>query len=162
VVMNDDVAAGDAGNGGMGGEQSLITGMFVPFAGHYYLAISRFNFDPMDNDGQLIWNDSPFDVERVPDAPGNPGPVARWRSLVPTAGGDYAITLSGACFPQLSPPCSPCPGDYDQSGGIDGSDIEAFFYDWERGAGCADVSNDGGVDGQDVGVFFAHWEAGEC
>lgn len=55
-----------------------------------------------------------------------------------------------------------CPADFNADGGVDGSDIDAFFTAWESGDGAADVNLDGGVDGSDVGVFFEAWEAGGC
>ncbi|MBS0197762.1 MAG: immunoglobulin domain-containing protein [Planctomycetes bacterium] len=54
----------------------------------------------------------------------------------------------------------PCPGDFNGDGGVDGSDVGAFFIDWELGASAADVNGDGGVDGGDVQFFFQAWEAG--
>ena len=53
-----------------------------------------------------------------------------------------------------------CVGDFNQDGGVDGSDVEAFFLSWEDGSGNADVNADGGVDGQDVEYFFTRWSAG--
>ncbi len=53
-----------------------------------------------------------------------------------------------------------CPGDYNGDGGADGSDVSAFFRDWEEGAAAADVNVDGGVDGADINTFFSQWEAG--
>jgi hypothetical protein len=53
-----------------------------------------------------------------------------------------------------------CLGDYNQDGGVDGSDLEAFFVDWEAGNAAADVNEDGGVEGADLEVFFTRWEAG--
>lgn len=58
--------------------------------------------------------------------------------------------------------CSPCAADYNQDGGIDGSDIDSFFSDWESGATCADANQDGGIDGSDVDTFFSMWENGGC
>jgi len=58
--------------------------------------------------------------------------------------------------------CPPCPADYDQDGGVTGSDVEAFFIDFESGAPCADVDLDGGVTGSDVEAFFIAFEAGGC
>jgi len=55
-----------------------------------------------------------------------------------------------------------CPADYNQDGGIDGSDVDAFFNDWEGGFAEADVNCDGGVDGADVDTFFQAWENGGC
>jgi hypothetical protein len=55
-----------------------------------------------------------------------------------------------------------CPADFNQDGGVDGNDVDAFFASWESGDSAADVNHDGGVDGSDVDVFFSLWEAGGC
>lgn len=54
----------------------------------------------------------------------------------------------------------PCVGDFNQDGGVDGQDVEAFFIQWEQGEVAADVNRDGGVDGQDVERFFVRWSNG--
>jgi hypothetical protein len=56
----------------------------------------------------------------------------------------------------------PCPADFNNDGGVDGADIDAFFVAWEAGEASADVNQDGGVDGVDVATFFTAWEAGGC
>jgi hypothetical protein len=56
----------------------------------------------------------------------------------------------------------PCVADFNQDGGVDGADVEAFFLAWEAGDSSADVNQDGGVDGADVEFFFVRWEAGGC
>lgn len=56
----------------------------------------------------------------------------------------------------------PCAADYNQDGGVNGTDVEAFFNDWESAAGCSDVNQDGGITGDDIGAFFEVWEAGGC
>jgi len=56
----------------------------------------------------------------------------------------------------------PCFADYNQDGGIDGGDVDAFFTEWSAGDSRADVNQDGGVDGSDVDVFFVAWQAGGC
>ena len=58
--------------------------------------------------------------------------------------------------------CPVCAADFDQSGGVDGDDIAAFFGEWQSGEACADVDGSGGVDGDDIGFFFVRWEAGGC
>lgn len=58
--------------------------------------------------------------------------------------------------------CPPCAADYDQDGGVTGSDIGAFIADFETGATCADVDLDGGVTGSDLAAFFTVFEAGGC
>jgi outer membrane protein assembly factor BamB len=56
----------------------------------------------------------------------------------------------------------PCAADFNQDGGIDGQDVEAFITTWEDGLFEADVNLDGGVDGGDIQAFFLVWEAGGC
>jgi hypothetical protein len=55
---------------------------------------------------------------------------------------------------------TPCPADFNQDGGIDGSDVAAFFLAWEASHSEADVNQDGGIDGSDVSAFFEYWESG--
>lgn len=55
-----------------------------------------------------------------------------------------------------------CIADFNQDGGVDGSDIEAFFTAWSNSEPLADANQDGGVDGSDVEVFFLAWENGGC
>jgi len=50
--------------------------------------------------------------------------------------------------------------DFNVDGGVDGSDIEAFFIAWESGEVQADFNMDGGVDGSDIEAFFISWENG--
>ncbi|MBS0195349.1 MAG: hypothetical protein JSR77_01190 [Planctomycetes bacterium] len=70
---------------------------------------------------------------------------------------------SGFCTLYVNPcEATPCPADFNQDGGIDGSDVQAFFAEWEAGNASADVNTDGGVDGTDVEFFFAAWESGGC
>lgn len=68
-------------------------------------------------------------------------------------GGTAGVTSAAALI-------SLCNADLNCDGGVDGSDIDAFFALWESGDGAADVNADGGIDGDDVGSFFAMWEAG--
>jgi hypothetical protein len=53
-----------------------------------------------------------------------------------------------------------CLSDINEDGGVDGSDVEAFFRLWETGSSGADLNADGGVDGSDVSSFFERWESG--
>ena len=68
------------------------------------------------------------------------------------------IEFTGTCDSR----CPACSADYNQDGGVDGSDIEAFFTEWTAGTGCADVNQDGGVDGTDLESFFIVWQVGGC
>jgi hypothetical protein len=62
-------------------------------------------------------------------------------------------------LPDTSPAC---PADFNQDGGVDGADVEAFFLAWEAADARADTNRDGGVDGGDVEAFFLAWEPGGC
>ena len=55
-----------------------------------------------------------------------------------------------------------CAADFNNDGGVDGADVEAFFTAWEAGDAGSDVNSDGGIDGADVEAFFLLWEAGGC
>lgn len=84
----------------------------------------------------------------------------------------HARSTSGSSLPAQFIPffagieaCSACPAcaaDYNQDGGVDGPDVEAFYFDWENSLPCADVNQDGGIDGPDVEAFFTVWENGGC
>jgi serine protease len=84
--------------------------------------------------------------------------------------GAYDVAVYGWCHPTVPTISrvamltigSACPADFNQDGGVDGSDIDAFFAAWELGEPAADVNQDGGVDGGDIGTFFAAWENGGC
>ena len=56
----------------------------------------------------------------------------------------------------------PCPADFNQDGGIDGSDLEAFFTTWQEGLPAGAVNQDGGVDGGDLEAFIVPWQNGGC
>jgi len=86
VTFNDDNPAG--------GLQSRITGTFVPGPDQYYLAVDRYNGNPVNAANALIWLDSPYNVERAPDGPGAPGPIANWVT-VSTSTATYTIFLTG-------------------------------------------------------------------
>ncbi|MEI7658591.1 MAG: immunoglobulin domain-containing protein [Phycisphaerae bacterium] len=60
----------------------------------------------------------------------------------------------------LVPFTPPCVADFNQDGGVDGGDIDAFFAAWEAAEPSTDINQDGGIDGSDVVVFFDRWEAG--
>jgi hypothetical protein len=93
ITFNDDDPAG--------GLQSRITGQFVPGPGEYLLAISAgYTYDAVNAAGQEIWLDSPYNVERMPDGPGAPGPITGWIGS-PTPG-EYIIALQGASFCEVT------------------------------------------------------------
>ena len=72
---------------------------------------------------------------------------------------DFYTNIDSTLCPSVCPPCA---ADYDNSGGIDGADVEAFFVDWSASAACADVDQSGGVGGEDVEFFFIVWGNGGC
>lgn len=123
------------------------------------LAIYEYDAETGVVGAQLAFNDD--------DGPGCFG-IASSLSFACTAGSAYLIRTGTVADTQLTldvscvSDSSPCPADFNQDGGVDGSDIDAFFAAWESGDGAADVNFDGGVDGSDVEAFFAVWEAGGC
>jgi hypothetical protein len=56
----------------------------------------------------------------------------------------------------------PCPADFNNDGGVDGADVEAFITAWEAANPAADVNQDGGIDGADLPAFFVPWQNGGC
>ena len=83
--------------------------------------------------------------------------------------GEYSVSATNACGLIISNPAVltvesgfPCPADFNQDGGVDGSDVEAFFLAWVIADPSTDVNQDGGVDGGDVEIFFLTWAAGGC
>jgi hypothetical protein len=107
------------------------------------------------------------DFSRLDGAPGNPdlsasGVPIRFGFVTSNSsvGNPYSITVDYDNFRvEVFPPC---PADFNQDGGIDGADVDAFFSAWENADAAADVNADGGIDGTDVQTFFAVWEAGGC
>ncbi|MBL9002572.1 MAG: hypothetical protein JNK25_15690 [Phycisphaerae bacterium] len=90
----------------------------------------------------------------------NPVSNANYPNSTPATGSGIAILAATLSNTMLGGP--PCPADFNNDGGVDGADVEAFFVAWENGETIADVNNDGGIDGGDVETFFIAWEAGGC
>lgn len=82
-------------------------------------------------------------------------------SVAFTATGMSDIDIFDQLTIQVQPPVT-CYADFNQDGGIDGSDIQAFFESWQAGDAGADTNGDGGIDGSDVEVFFIQWQNGGC
>lgn len=96
VTFNDDSAT----------TASAISGTFVPAAGLYYIAVSRFDRDPVGL-GNEIWADTPFTTERAPDGAGAANAIDGWNGIVATGiTGSYSIFLTGASFPVISTSCA--------------------------------------------------------
>jgi hypothetical protein len=125
--------------------------------GIYLLAISRYNLDPVDASGQLIWNNTPFGSIRCPDGPGAANPIAGWTGST-TAAGRYIIQLQGAYFVRSSgceepPGCQPHNGDVDNNGCIDDADLLAVLFAFGNTGsdlGRVDVNCDEVVDDADL------------
>ncbi len=83
------------------------------------------------------------------------------RVMSPTEMAALGGATAGGIFAH-GPVCPACAADFNNDGGVDGGDIEAFFNAWEGGAACGDVNQDGGVDGGDIEAFFHVWENGGC
>jgi hypothetical protein len=95
------------------------------------------------------------------------GATSRVLELFPVTGADtgkYQCRVSNACGSVLSVESglvvNVCSGDFNDDGGVDGSDISDFFDAWENGSDLADCNHDGGVDGNDAGEFLNSWEGG--
>ncbi|OYT68538.1 MAG: hypothetical protein CFK48_11245, partial [Armatimonadetes bacterium CP1_7O] len=83
VVANDDSS----------GLQSRIDNSVncITEAGVYLLAISRYNRDPIDSNGQALWSTGALSCAS------NTNPIANWTGTT-SAAGRYIITLQGAYF----------------------------------------------------------------
>jgi len=139
--------------------QSTLTSAFVGSTGTYYLAISPYNRDPVDSEGNLLWENMPFDLERAPDGPGAPNRVSSWASTNEPLGSTYRITLTGACFP-----ADICLADFNGDGFPDAFDYDDYVACFE-GEACppgkdADFSGDGFVDAFDYDGFVEAFENG--
>ncbi|QQS08077.1 MAG: hypothetical protein IPK69_08675 [Phycisphaerales bacterium] len=152
--------------------QSALSNQFVTQTGDYYLAISEYDRDAIDNLGQAIWIDTPFATERAPDGAGAFNPIAAWESDALTTGGTYSILLTGACFP--GPAIPDCVADTDDGSGtgtVDGAvtidDLLYYITIFQTGAVAADVDNgtstgtqDGAVTIDDLLYFIVRFQAG--
>jgi hypothetical protein len=160
VVHNDDNP--DTG----GGLQSRIDNRTncITEGGIYLLAISRYNRDAVDANGNLLWNNSPFNEVRCPDGPGAANPVAGWTGTT-SAGGRYIISLQGAYFVS-DQGCEggpgQCEGDANRDGRVDDADLLIVLFQFgEFGFGLqGDVNNDGTVDDADLLIVLFNFGCG--
>jgi hypothetical protein len=141
--------------------QSLITSTYVPTSGGtFYLAVTAAGRMPINRTGGALWADEPAVAERAPDGPGWSHALSSWTGQ--PLGGDYRITLTGACFAQV--PCGT--NDFNGDGDVatDG-DITAFF-ECLRGNCCPtcaspDFDGDGNVGTDaDIKAFFRAFSGG--
>jgi hypothetical protein len=152
VVHNDDAVDTTVLQSRIDNSTNCITA-----GGIYLLAISRYNRDPVDASGGLIWNNMPFRSLRCPDGPGRANPIAGWTGTTEAAG-RYIISLQGAYFVRASgceepPGCQPHNGDVDNNGCIDDADLlEVLFAFGNTGSnlGRVDLNCDEIVDDGDL------------
>jgi hypothetical protein len=118
--------------------------------------------------GPNVW--IPFGAGMVPLPCGGTAlataPSGAWTYVSITACGgqsEYRVRckVSNFCGESMGNPiaisvcaCLECPADFNGDGGVDGTDVEAFFSQWEAGHCDADTNADGGVDGADVESFW--------
>jgi hypothetical protein len=132
--------------------------------GIYLLAISRYNRDAVDANGNLLWNNSPFREVRCPDGPGAANPIAGWTGTT-SAGGRYVISLQGAYFVS-DQGCEggpgQCEGDANRDGRVDDADLLIVLFQFgEFGFGLqGDVNNDGRVDDADLLIVLFNFGCG--
>jgi hypothetical protein len=90
--------------------------------------------------------------------------IAGWnKSVLGDVFGSWRSSGNDLGTPGYYPPAGcDCAADFNCDGGIDGSDVEAFFIAWAASETNADVNEDGGVDGADVESFFTAWISGSC
>lgn len=168
VLHNDD----DPNDfGGATPQANIVNALAnVPFTsgGLYYLLITGFNRDPMDNTNAILWNDDDgagnYNTVRAPDGPGAANPIALYVGGG-NAGGAYTITLTGAN--------AVCPADLSNGAGeakpdcaVDINDLLFFLAGFEAGDNAVDLTDssfgapDCAVDVNDLLFFLAHFESG--
>ena len=145
----------------------------LPAAAEQSAELKRQNLTQLITDAQMIVAGK---VLRVVDGitpsgtviSGQGTPVLHLSNLSEGDAGRYDLYFESQCVWQgnylivLTDCAPPCPADFNQDGGVDGSDVAAFFSAWENGDASADVNQDGGVDGSDIDPFFFAWENGGC
>jgi hypothetical protein len=132
--------------------------------GIYLLAISRYNRDAVDANGNLLWNNSPFRAVRCPDGPGAANPIAGWTGTT-SAEGRYVISLQGAYFVSdrgCEGGPGQCEGDANRDGRVDDADLLIVLFQFgEFGFGLqGDVNNDGRVDDADLLIVLFNFGCG--
>ncbi len=149
--------------------QSTISGLnqlaCAPQPGVYLLAISRYNRDAVDANGQLLWNNTPFTGVRCPDGPGAANPVAGWTGTT-SAGGRYVITLQGAYFVTDQGCAGTCPGqcegDANRDGTVNDSDLLIVLFNFGQSGFNVpgDVNGDGTVNDSDLLIVLFNFGCG--
>lgn len=150
--------------------QSTLTNTYVTGNGNYFLAVSRYDRDPVDAAGNALWLDTPFNVERAPDGPGAAGTIAGWIGTN-TGSAAYTLTLTGVCRGSGGPVCIADVDDGSSTGTRDGAvtleDLLYYISIYDQGVLAADVDNgtftgtrDGGVTIDDLLYYLSRYDSG--
>lgn len=152
VAHHDDVSSQN--------RRSRLTNRFVTESGRYFLAISGWNRDPVDEFTLRIWNDTPTTIERAPDGPAADERIAGWLdpSGTPSAG-PYTILITGARLIDDEPPA--CPGDVDGDQDVDLVDLATLLSNFGLPSGATlsqgDLDGDGDVDLVDLATLLTNF-----
>jgi hypothetical protein len=145
------------------GLQSTLSNIFTSGLqpGIVYLGVSGYNLDPIDEGGQLLWINTPFNTERAPDGPGAGNALAAWSGV--GGGGAYTINLTGVCSIAGGTPCDP---DYNQDGNIDQDDVAYLVNVIAGGPNPSgrdpDFNGDGNIDQDDYRALVDVVAGGPC
>jgi hypothetical protein len=167
VAANDDYV-----DTGATAFQSRITSQFVASvpAGDFYIAVSRYNKDPLSATGLIFAPPIPR-TEVNATGVGAADPINGWNALQLGDFGSYNIVFTGVAYPGGS---SSCVADFTDAGGSGvpdgGVTIEdlLFYLDiFSQGVVRADVDNgtgtgttDGGVSIEDLLYFLQRFADG--
>ncbi|MFZ2874352.1 MAG: choice-of-anchor X domain-containing protein [Phycisphaerales bacterium] len=151
VAFNDDSV----------GLLSTLTNAFVTSTGSYYIAVARYDNDAVDEGGQFLWEDTPYNLERAPDGPGAPNAIASWSGA--SATGAYKISMTGVCFDGGPVSCDP---DYNQDGNVDQDDLAYLVNVLGGGENPTnrdpDFNGDGNADQDDYAALLNVIAGGNC
>ena len=134
--------------------------------GIYLLAISRWNRDAVDANGNLLWSSDTTLLRgvRCPDGPGAANAIAGWTGST-TAGGRYVISLQGAYFVS-DQGCAggpgQCEGDATGDGRVDDADLLVVLFNFGCFGFCgpADIDRNGTVDDADLLIVLFNFGCG--
>jgi hypothetical protein len=151
VVMNDDTV------GGTTGLRSTIDGSIGTPDGTYYLAVTRYDRDPLNAGGFPIWEDTPFQSVRAPDGLTNGGDItlASWAGTYTASNVGYELAMTGVCFAS-----DVCVADYNADTVVDFFDYLDFVADFSSNAPGADFNADTVIDLFDYLDFVAAFSTG--
>lgn len=146
IVHNDDDPSG------AGGLLSVLTNTFTSSlpAGNYVLVVSRYNSDPIDAAGGLLWSNTPFNDETAPDGPAAGNAWADYNNVA-SATGAYRVNLSGACLIGGAP----CPCDLNNDNVVDISDLALLLANFGTAGPVGDINASGVVDISDLALILA-------